>query len=67
MKVTFANNQFDIREGTTLLQWLEENDFSKGQGIAVAVNETVVSAQIWGERILKDGDQITVIKATAGG
>jgi sulfur carrier protein len=36
-------------------------------GIAVAVNQTIISKTSWESHVLHPGDQITIIKATQGG
>lgn len=37
------------------------------KGIAVAVNQAIVSKKTWEKHILNPGDQIIIIKATQGG
>lgn len=37
------------------------------KGVALAVNSQIVSRSQWNAHALEDGDQITLIKATAGG
>lgn len=46
-----------------LLQTLKQVE----KGIALAVNSQIVSRSRWDNYTLKNGDQITLIKATAGG
>ncbi len=38
-----------------------------GRGIAIAVNDTVVSKSRWNEHELKDGDTVEIVKAVQGG
>ena len=40
---------------------------SEGRGIAIAVNDTVVSKSRWNEHKLNDGDRIEIVKAMQGG
>jgi sulfur carrier protein len=47
-----------------LLQLLQKTEVS---GIAVALNNTVISKQYWQETSLKDTDKVTIITATQGG
>lgn len=42
-------------------------NLSEKQGIAVAVNNTVVSKTNWNNYELKENDKITIIRATQGG
>jgi sulfur carrier protein len=38
-----------------------------GKGIAIAVNETVVSRSRWQEHELRDGDHVEIVRAVQGG
>ncbi len=38
-----------------------------GKGIAIAVNDTVVSRSRWQEHELRDGDHIEIVRAVQGG
>lgn len=40
---------------------------AEAKGIAVAINQTIITKSAWPVHLLKDGDQITLIKATQGG
>jgi sulfur carrier protein len=40
---------------------------SDGRGIAIAVNDAVVSKSQWLEHKLNDGDRIEIVRATQGG
>ncbi|OED40795.1 thiamine biosynthesis protein ThiS [Endozoicomonas sp. (ex Bugula neritina AB1)] len=46
-----------------LLSQLEQAD----TGIALAVNRQIIKRSHWANHDLNDGDEITLIKATAGG
>ncbi|MET4693493.1 sulfur carrier protein ThiS [Endozoicomonas lisbonensis] len=37
------------------------------KGVALAINSQIVSRSQWSNHTLADGDQVTLIKATAGG
>lgn len=50
----------------TVAQLIEELQFSP-QGVAVAVNETVVPRAIHASHQLHEGDQIEIIRAVQGG
>ncbi len=38
-----------------------------GRGIAIAVNDAVVSRSRWEEHALRDGDRIEIVRAVQGG
>jgi sulfur carrier protein len=66
MKI-FINNNEILFSGNTLIDLLTENGFSDSPGIAVAVNETVVSKNNWSSCILKEGDCVLIITPAQGG
>ena len=37
------------------------------EGIAVAVNQHIITRSEWADRVLKDDDEVLIIKATQGG
>ena len=67
MTITINGSNREIQAGVTLAQMLDELGLSGRQGIAVAVNETVVSRARLGEYRVEDGDTIEVIQAVSGG
>lgn len=67
MKVSINKQDYEIADGTTLLAALKQVPNIPEKGIAVAVNNQVVSLSKWQETTLTDGDKITVIKAFYGG
>ena len=67
MKVSINKQDYELADGTTLLAALKQVPNIPEKGIAVAVNNHVVSLSKWQETTLTDGDKITVIKAFYGG
>ncbi len=53
--------------GTMLAQLLLELGLTAAQGVAIAINDTVVPRSAWEEYCLAEGDQVLVIQATQGG
>lgn len=66
MKVLFNNEELESK-ATTLLELLTEKDLDKKRGIAVALNNEVISRSNWNKTELKDNDKILIITATQGG
>ena len=66
MIINLNNNPVTISKGTSLQQILEEYGISS-KGIAVAINNQIVSRGSWSDILLKENDQLTIIKATQGG
>lgn len=66
MHIIFNNLTEQIPEHSTV-QSLLDQFVSRQNGIAVAVNDTVVSHTRWQSHVLQSGDKVLVIKATQGG
>ncbi len=66
MTATINGERRAVREGMTLADLLAELDLGTG-GIAVAVNERVVRRTAFTEVSLRDGDDVEIIRAVAGG
>lgn len=65
IKVNGEIQEFSTAVSLSLL--LESLQLSAGQGLALAVNEQVIARSKWPDFLLNDGDQVIIIKATAGG
>jgi sulfur carrier protein len=57
----FENDQMSVHE------LLEALDIPTVKGVAIAVNDTVVSQSAWADSAVCDGDRIEIIRATQGG
>jgi sulfur carrier protein len=56
-----------VSAGTTLGQLLDQLGMGAGQGMAVAINNSVVPRAAWLKHRLTEGDDVLVIQATQGG
>ncbi|MFC5048008.1 sulfur carrier protein ThiS [Aquimarina hainanensis] len=66
MTINVNNQQQKIEENSsvqTLLQLLQLSS----QGIAVAINNTIVPKTDWETLLFKEGDNVIIIQATQGG
>lgn len=59
------NTQTNAQTVQELLQ--ETGQDLEAGGMAVAVNESVVSQKNWSEEPLEEGDRVEIIRATQGG
>lgn len=59
--------QQQYEEPLSLLELLEQLQKAQQSGIAVAVNNKVISKSNWASQQLKEQDSITIITATQGG
>jgi len=67
MEITFNNHTKQISAQTSIQIILNDLAGEKQKGIAVAVNETVIPKAQWDSYVLKQNDNVLVIKATQGG
>lgn len=67
MTITFNNHEREIQEQTSVQFFLNHFIGEKQNGIAVAVNETVITKAQWAYYVLQSNDKVLVIKATQGG
>ena len=66
MKACINGTEREIRDGATLAELLRELGIEQG-GLAVAVNERVVSRSLHDRTMLSDGDAIEIVRAVGGG
>lgn len=66
LSIQINGNSHSFQEQTSLLVVLKELKINQN-GIAVAVNQSIVSKENWATATLKNNDEILIIKATQGG
>ncbi len=66
MTVKINNESVELESGITLAQ-LAVSRKLPDKGIAVAVNNNMVIRTEWEKAVLKDGDDIVILKAFCGG
>jgi len=67
MNVSVNNTIWEVADSCTIADVLLKADMTTQQGIAVAVNNSVITRIDWPTFMLQEKDQITIIKATQGG
>lgn len=67
MEISLNGDQLQVKDQATLAEVLSDRCFANRNGIAVAVNNTVVPKTQWENTSLTDKDRILVIAATKGG
>ncbi len=66
--IVFVNNApVEVKEEETIPGVLQLLQLSAPKGIAVAVNNEVISRADWEHFTVRENDQVTVIRATQGG
>jgi len=67
MEITVNNQTYTIDESCSVAGMLSAVLQISGDGIAVAVNQSIVTRPEWPRHLLQPGDQVILIKATQGG
>jgi sulfur carrier protein len=68
MTITLNGKTIHVHEGATLGALLREHDITdKTDGVAVALNASVVPRRQWTDVHLQNGDTVEVIHAVQGG
>jgi len=68
VKIILNGNEKDVNDGANLLDLLSQSKISNDkQGVAVAINEDVISRKEWKQIKLKQNDRIEIIQAVQGG
>ncbi len=67
MEVTVNQQKYHLETACSVAGMLAAVLGETPKGIAVAVNQNIVPRTIWTDHMLKQGDQVMLIKATQGG
>jgi len=67
VRVTINGAERELQAGVTLHEMLDQLGIRSRDGIAVAVNESVVTRTRLGDYRVEEGDTIEVIQAVSGG
>jgi len=67
IRIIVNNEEQEIEENANIFLLLSVNNITELKGLAVAINNNVISKSEWQQHQLKQGDKITIISATAGG
>jgi sulfur carrier protein len=67
MKVEVNGSPHNVEPDATIANLLEQLHIDLERGVAVALNYNVVSKSKFANTALKEGDQLEIIHATAGG
>jgi len=66
VSVLVNENPIEIEENATLSQLLQKVNTSV-EGIAIAINDEIISKNAWESQAIKNNDNVLIIKATQGG
>jgi sulfur carrier protein len=65
--VIINDKEFPLSGSLSIAALLDHHKIPVPKGVALALNERVVSRAEWEKRMVKPGDNIILIKATQGG
>ena len=66
MYIKVNNKQQEISENTSVQQLVEQLNIPTN-GIAIAINNNVVTKSEWNSKIINKNDDVLIIKSTQGG
>lgn len=64
--VCVNETQIEVEDNANVLQLLQKVN-TNSNGIAVAINNQIISKKLWESQGFKNNDNILIIKATQGG
>ena len=67
MEVKINGKPHKFEKSLTIEEILKELNISTEEGIAVALNDTVISRNHFSEVTVKNGDRLEIVHAVAGG
>ena len=67
MKVFINNEENTLAKESTVTSLLESLKIPAERGVAIAINNKVITKNTWDQYSINENDKITIIKATQGG
>jgi len=67
MEITVNQQVYQITHNCNIQQLFGDVLQQPSQGLAIAINQSIIPKTQWESHFLKSGDQIIIIKATQGG
>ncbi|TDQ11339.1 sulfur carrier protein ThiS [Pedobacter metabolipauper] len=67
MEITVNQKNYHLQETCSVEHMLSVVLQTEAKGIAVAINQSIISKSSWPNHIVNDGDSVMLIKATQGG
>ena len=66
MKIYINQKEIEVQDNISVKELLDMQQIAI-EGTAIAIDNKLVSKNEWNDRILTDGNKITIIRATFGG
>ncbi len=66
MTINVNNQLYSISENCSIKKLLDQLDIVTN-GIAIAVNNEIITKENWNQKVVREHDIVTIIQATQGG
>jgi len=67
MDIFYNGKRSSVSTGITLAEFAKENKILRTKGIAIVINDEVISAKAWEQTIIRENDHISLFGAIQGG
>ncbi len=67
MVIIVNDNETEVTDDMSVTQLLKKQGLESLSGLAVAINEKIVTQKSWTSTYLQEQDKVLIISATAGG
>ncbi|OHX66947.1 sulfur carrier protein ThiS [Flammeovirga pacifica] len=68
MNITVNNKSISIESAFSIAQLLEQMNISVARGtVAVAINDEIISKDLWEQHALSENDHVTIVAPAQGG
>ena len=64
MEVIINNKPYTVSDGNTIMDIFSIIEITSMEGIAIGLNQNIISKENWDNTKLKDGDRILIIRAS---
>lgn len=67
IRISVNSKEYEIEESSSLLDLLTTLQRADDTSMAIAVNNKIISKNLWQETVLQADDKIVMVKAACGG
>lgn len=67
IRILVNSKEYEIEESSSLLDLLTTLQRADDTSMAIAINNKIISKNLWQETVLQANDKIVIVKAACGG
>ncbi|NLJ81599.1 MAG: sulfur carrier protein ThiS [Bacteroidales bacterium] len=67
IRILVNSKEYEIEESSSLLDLLTTLQRADDTSMAIAINNKIISKNLWQETVLQSNDKIVIVKAACGG